>query len=164
MKAGLVSIPYTAGFLDGEGCVGLSIARGRGNLRLHVDIANTQRAVLSKLQERWGGSVSRLSRGSERRKKSYYLRVSGHGAVRLLQAVFPYLLVKRRQALLAFKWAKLERFASPGQGVRLPKALLRSRIALKRQMHVLNHRGPSGFRETRFAGGFVGGIKIGRVA
>lgn len=163
-----VSVVYTAGFLDGEGCIGFSMKRGAGTLYLHVDLANTNREVLRALQARWGGALCPSNRKrtaeSVRRKLGYYLRLGGREAVPMLRAVYPHLIVKRRQAALAFAWAEMERFGSRGQGVRMTARMLRQRLRLKRKMHELNHRGPRNFRETRWANGFVGGIQIGRAA
>lgn len=109
-----VSKSYAAGFFDGEGCVYLDRSRNaneRFYFRPRVVVSNTNREVLEKLQERWGGTITYRGQlrkdGSPRRFADRCRRQSwdswhlaGRFVYRFLQDIQPYLVVKQEQAAL----------------------------------------------------------------
>lgn len=135
-------VAYTAGFVDGEGCIGLRISKGRTDVRLDVSIANTNRQVLILLQKRWGGALHLMRKESVTRKRAWYLRISGYEALGLLKRIEPFMIVKRKQVELALTWETLPRFVSKGRGSKMSARMRTLRKKMAMQMALLNRRGP----------------------
>ncbi len=96
----MISAQYAAGFMDGEGCINVSSCRGTVFIR--VLIVNTNREVLELLQQRWGGNITANKRHKTNWKVSYTWRVSYAACLNFLQDVYPFLIVKKKQAEAAF--------------------------------------------------------------
>jgi hypothetical protein len=98
-------LAYMAGFFDGEGCINLARRDGRGNrYRIHISISNTNEWVLQWFHFNFGGSVCFEDRHSENPAWQNVWRwsiTSGRQALTFLQAISPYLVLKKPQALLA---------------------------------------------------------------
>lgn len=86
---------YTAGLLDGEGSIIMSAQR-----TLDVRIANTNRPVLDWLVSKYGGSICWRDRGDPRHKPSGEWVITCGKALPVLQAIAPYLKIKRKRAVL----------------------------------------------------------------
>jgi hypothetical protein len=103
-------IGWTAGVVDGEGCVGI-YSRGRDRpdeFRLHVTVANTDERMLVRLRELWGGRYdphSRRTKTNERQVWSW--TVHDRAAGRLLETVLPHLVIKKEQAEIALEFVSL---------------------------------------------------------
>ncbi len=93
---------YAAGIFDGEGCVHIApyLARGRPYHRLFLAVANTDFAVLDWLHFRWGGHVSK-TKCRPRCSPIRMWSLTEGGGKPFLEAVLPYLLIKKEQAELA---------------------------------------------------------------
>jgi len=94
---------YLAGFLDGEGYFGIMAHTrkdcGHGvNYICAIKVAQTDRNIISMLQEQFGGYVHhRKFVGNS--KDAYTWEVKNFTSVeKVLDYVFPYLIVKKRQA------------------------------------------------------------------
>jgi hypothetical protein len=102
---------YIAGFLDGEGEVGIhkmtepDMVRGCRH-RLEIAFTNTHKDVLLFIQSIYGGNISKKQLHSENHRQCYRLRIEGMTSIKLLRDVFPYLKIKRMQAEIAFQFAK----------------------------------------------------------
>lgn len=103
-----IEIAWAAGFLDGEGYVGLSRCRHKGNTYDHfqvlVDVAQKRPAPLHKLVSLFGGRVVQ--------RKNWYgtiftWRLYGARAGVCLGQVLPYLVSKRQQAELVLEYLAL---------------------------------------------------------
>lgn len=81
---------YTAGLIDGEGCIYSSSANP--GYRLNVRVSNTNRAVLDWLRDRFGGAIHVSANGVGS------WRAPRDGLEWLLRGVRSYLVVKRDQA------------------------------------------------------------------
>lgn len=131
-------IGYLAGLLDGEGCIRVTGAFDRIKSRsvshsLNVRVSNTSDALIAWLLREVGGSVNRLSmKGRER--PCYEWSLYGKNAVAFLEAVRPYLIVKRGQCDLALEFAALRRPA--GFGLTLDPTVVRRREELKERIHL----------------------------
>src|SRR5262245_42979427 len=106
-----ISKQYMAGFFDGEGCV--NIGRTRKNYFVRVLLVNTNLDILLVFQARYGGDTKELSGPKTRPKwkQSWCWRLNHIRAVRFLEDILPWLIVKEQQALTAIAWAE----ASPGK-------------------------------------------------
>jgi hypothetical protein len=88
---------YLAGYLDGEGCI-----RWQGN-RAYVSITNTYPHVLHLLVRRFKGSVRQIKNNNRKHRTVYRWEVRGRHAVRFLRMVRPYLIEKKRQAIIVIE-------------------------------------------------------------
>jgi hypothetical protein len=90
-------VAYTAGLLDGEGCIQLKPYAKRNAHGLEVEIAQKRPAVLEWVEYRFGGYVGHWKRVST-------WRIYGEKALNFLQQVHPYLIVKHAECELVLNW------------------------------------------------------------
>lgn len=106
---------YIAGFFDGEGMVCLSRqeTKGANGLRrnpsytLLVRIGQSSKPVMDWLLSKCGGgylSPKRVDSG----RGHWVLSLKSHRAMRLLETILPYLIVKKEQATHAIAFQKLQ--------------------------------------------------------
>jgi hypothetical protein len=99
------TLNYIAGFIDGEGCFGLSYM-GKGNIVPRISIANTNLEVLSWIKESVGFGAVAPRKG--RTKPCYEYYVQGFKRIPIfIKAFLPYLRVKKRDAELLLRWCEL---------------------------------------------------------
>lgn len=94
---------YIAGFIDGEGTISMHKRRKNGRLQFvwYLSIVNTDKEVLEYIKEAIGFGTIRIknmTNGHLGSKPCYGLYYSHNQAKKILQALYPYLKVKRRQA------------------------------------------------------------------
>lgn len=116
-------LAYVAGFVDGEGCIGI-YANGT-SLRLSVQIGQKDKSVLEYVQGVMGGSLSF--------KKYWTLAWFNAEASDMLKQIQPYLMLKRQQAELCIEFMSL----APGMGRRAPTHVQERRLALASQVKFL---------------------------
>lgn len=117
-------IIWIAGFIDGEGC--FNITRTRTTIHPRVLIVNTNLDSLKLIQGLYGGDItSRKVR--EKWKNFNSLRLQWRNAKKLISDIFPYLILKKKQAKLCLDCWKTKD--------------INERLIIKEQMHVLNKRG-----------------------
>jgi hypothetical protein len=103
---------YLAGFIDGEGSITLSLAKGYP--RTGFKISNTRRGVIDWIHANYGGSIYTCKRLSEPQKKECFIIQFNIGDSRdVLQRVIPYMKVKKEQAEILLAYSKLPRFNKP---------------------------------------------------
>lgn len=116
-------LAYTAGLIDGEGtisCYEVKNGQGRPFLRPEVAVAQGEKQieVLHWLEQNYGGRVHlqapRYLWGGFHRVG--YWRLNGTKAVELVSKLYPYLIVKREQALRLYpdprpKWIEDRKIA-----------------------------------------------------
>lgn len=102
---------YAAGLIDGEGCIRVAKSNRKrtngaeGRMMVYymtVQVNSTTKPLVDFLRERWGGSLTALA-GSEamNRKPKWHWQVSASIAAKLLEDVYPFLVVKKEQAMFA---------------------------------------------------------------
>ncbi len=101
---------YLAGLMDGEGHIGITLARFRpnGEYRTHVvivTIASTHLETLRWVRETWAHGTLVVRQQPKQRVPIGNLRWSSLAAVPVLQDVLPYLRIKAPQAKLALQFA-----------------------------------------------------------
>lgn len=105
VKATALDCAYAAGFIDGEGYIGINAALGR-RYSLMVTVCQLVPEPLEWLQARWGGHVT-VNAGSaahRRERPLFYWKTSARQSLELLQEVRPWLQVKATQADVAIAW------------------------------------------------------------
>ena len=96
----MISPQYVAGFLDGEGTIGL--AQKKSGFVLRVSIGNTHLGVLEAIQAEYGGNIY-YPKPIVGRLQMHEWRIAYKKALNFLEIVLPYLIVKRPQAELAIQ-------------------------------------------------------------
>jgi len=137
---------YAAGFIDGEGTIGVdikdSIAKS-GKLYTafgcFFQIVNTYEPIIRHLRNVFdSGKVSQRVPKSKKAKLQWYLDFRSYEIKTALEKVYPYLIVKRKQADLMFKFLEIK-------GARGDKDidpdLVRQRIDIALELQILNERG-----------------------
>mgnify|MGYP001611554297 CR=1 FL=1 len=104
---------YLAGLFDGEGHLGITLARprlaGRKDWRTHVlimTIANTHMDTMTWLQASWPKGTLVIRQQATGRIPVGYLRWTSAGARTVLLEILPYLRIKKPQALLALRFVE----------------------------------------------------------
>ena len=141
-------LAYWAGILDGEGCVTLNVktrsSRRGQTISPRIDIGNTYEPLMNKLarflRERYGCAA--LNRQTYTvgpvRKPIYRVTISGEKAVAFLEDLLPYLIVKRKQALIIIDFAQnAPRFCRTG----FTLAETKIRTSFVNRIRTLNRKG-----------------------
>lgn len=100
-----MQIGWTAGIIDGEGSIEVSITRVKHRptgYRIGVRVGNTNVKMLEALQSMWGGGITISRQNSKLGYRDFYVwTLLSLNAQALLVAVEPHLIVKRQQANIA---------------------------------------------------------------
>lgn len=91
---------YFAGYIDADGCVRFSSGTPR------IEVKSVFPWVLHQLQDRFGGSVTKINEEGER--SFYRWAISGQRAQMALIQLEPHLIVKRAQAALVIQACRME--------------------------------------------------------
>lgn len=135
-----ISFQYMAGMIDGEGCIGTTrTGRCRGTVG-RLTIANTDHQFLILLKSEFGGTLRLNDRGTKIGWRAYgSITWSNRQALLILEAVLPFLLIKKRQAELCIE-------------------LIRMRDAAKNERYEYRRRAPAGAPPT--LGSHPGGLVL----
>lgn len=101
-----LSMKYTAGFFDGEGCVSFIRTNSYKSLVLRIVITNTHPGILESLQLAFGGYVRRPCVRKQGWRATRYLYIGQRLSRNFLEEVIPFSRVKRRQIKLALLFLK----------------------------------------------------------
>lgn len=97
---------YAAGLLDGEGCLTLTKrSNGKGYAaRMDMGMSAKALAVLTAMQERFGGTLRQFRPATERWEAAWTWSLFGGDCIAFLERVLPHLVLKREQALVLLSW------------------------------------------------------------
>ena len=97
---------YLAGLFDGEGCVVINHLKNTSPSRfvLHVQITNIHLPVLLELKRIFGGQVANYQ--YKTRINIYTWVVRAQMAIRFLEKVYPYSVIKKEQIRLGIDFQK----------------------------------------------------------
>jgi len=108
-------LQYMAGFYDGEGYITLmesrpSKTRKNASFSVFLSVSNTHFDTMKWLQDAIGGKLycKKAENDSSRKLDLYILEHFGDEAVSVLKSIFPYLRVKKDQALVIFEFQKVK--------------------------------------------------------
>lgn len=133
------NLSYIAGFFDGEGCISTGRHRptsqretGQSYIRVKVSVSQRFPQILLYIRDYFGfGEVYEVKDGTQWR----YSCSSSQQTMSFLQALLPYLKVKRRQAELGIQLAdNIYRFTSESKcrnGISDDNRIIRDRLALE---------------------------------
>ena len=92
-------IGWTAGIIDGEGCLGLYTNGSGKKKRALLQVGNTDIRILNVLKKCWGGIVYECTRNDRpKSKRIWTYRLYGDKLLCLLIAIQPFLVSKERIA------------------------------------------------------------------
>lgn len=150
-------IIYIAGFLDGEGWIGLQKNPIRTNrwaytyYFVRIGVSNTNKAILEWLQSTTEKGYIRANLSNLKlpnRKPCWVWDVSGKDALEILKLIYPYLRIKRTvvKAILEFRemidTQKKERLSCKGKYKQpVPEEFNLKREKLYQKVRSLNKRG-----------------------
>ena len=108
----MIETSYAAGFIDGEGSIG--IYRSGNTLSLTIQISNCSKDALDLFASLFGGEVRKRPSSwhedkSPKWRPAYYWRLYGEKAANVIRHLSPYLREKKAQADLALEWQDLPR-------------------------------------------------------
>ena len=92
----MLSLPYVAGIVDGEGCI--SVAKRGPYITPTVQVANTDIGLLEIFYNQFGGNIDRNRESRPNRKPCHCWRLAGRAAKTFVQQIRPWLLIKGPQA------------------------------------------------------------------
>ena len=92
-------LSYTAGIIDGEGCIGVHRGgkhpSGTSRHRVRIIVGNTDKRLVIFLKDNFGGSIAKRNvRGN--RKPAYAWELSANKAKNFLDEILPYLFFVTR--------------------------------------------------------------------
>lgn len=96
-------LAWAAGFIDGEGHIGINMAGD--STQMAVSVSNTDLRSIKRFAELFGGKLHYTTPGTGGKRPVHYWRAAGHGAAGVLRQVYPYLVIKKEQADVAFDYA-----------------------------------------------------------
>lgn len=136
---------YAAGLIDGEGCIRIC---HRFQKRTHVSeqfwmsvqVNATSSDMIDYLHSRWGGSKAELDSSQPNRRRIYRWVITSKQAAQFLEDIYPFLVVKKEQAMFARSFQVLSRRWGRHGGGR-PIAILGFQRSVFEKMKELNKRG-----------------------
>ncbi len=132
---------YLAGIIDGEGSVGVFTRNGNKKwVRPHLQIVNNNFDLLNWLQKRIKfGSIYIRKDKRKNRKRGWNWRVACNNAIIVLKEVFPYLIVKKKNAeILLSLWGYENIFNRISS--KIPFEIQKIREEVFDEIKVLNYR------------------------
>lgn len=126
-------LAYIAGLFDGEGCISID-----GELKLRVCIMNTNSDIIYWVKEIFGGHTYLKPKNQAQNKDNYEWKVTGNKAVKVIRTLFPYLRIKKEEAIIALRFGKTlkplgQQYRPIPPHIRLERIWLRNSLKLLRK-------------------------------
>jgi hypothetical protein len=136
---------YMAGIVDGEGSIQIRCHGTKGGKTGHigqytliVQVVNTSKPLIDWLVENWGGATAYTPEKSElNRKAKWSWSVTANNALRVLDEVYEFLVIKRTQCKLG---RRFQRYAQR-TGRERTERITRLHHRFFSEMRILNKRG-----------------------
>jgi len=148
----MLSPQYIAGLFDGEGSIHIekNLAkpgskiwrRGYRNncYRLVVAIVNRNLRVLRMLKEEFGGTIMIHKSGfSKKSLPAYQWRITDNRALKFLETIKPYVIIKEPQVKLGITFQKHKNSWKEQRTYQLSAEELNARERMRQKMHLLNN-------------------------
>jgi hypothetical protein len=99
---------YVAGIIDGEGHIAITRDKARNGFQLRIQVRTTSRALSEWLSETTGcGSTREMSDKRGNRMPCHEWRVFTNQALRILELIQPYIVMKRELVAIAIEFQRL---------------------------------------------------------
>lgn len=129
-------LAYLAALVDGEGYICIRKVQKK-NYQLLVAISNTCPTPLNLVHQLFNGSLSLRKRSLEKnsnRRDIWQYQIVSQQAKRFIEAIYPYMLIKQKQAKLALEFMTKEYWFNPTK-----------QLIIREKMQILNKRGKNGY-------------------
>jgi hypothetical protein len=144
---------YTAGLIDGEGCVTLYCRGGRGGVGFRqgqfvclVYVNSTTKSMIDWLSSRWGGTVCYVPEKPDmNRKAQWRWQLQSNAVLRMLDEIMEFMVVKRPQAKLIRRFQRYLQISGRKRTDKVDRVQTRFWVEVRR----LNHRGVRPFIEPQ---------------
>ena len=109
---------WLAGFIDGEGCIGIYKHTYSHNPQIMLQISNTYKIVLDYILVNLGvGSICGAEKSNPKNKDAWKYSVYSGSVIEICKKCLPYLKVKHLQAELVIEfWSKYVPYLKQKQG------------------------------------------------
>ena len=112
MSYGPSFLAWAAGFFDGEGSVFVEISKNKNTRRrvrnlLTASVTQTSTPCLNLFKEHFGGNITPITKNRRSHMNNsvcYVWRVRSKDAIAFLEAIAPYVVVKKEQVELALQY------------------------------------------------------------
>ena len=135
-------LAYWAGIVDGEGTINISRDK-KNRFRVRLTISNTSLELVELAHlEFQVGSICHENQKPGHWKIGHKWEVNYISAYNIIRLIYPFLIIKKKQAELAmlFYERKFNRLPGGGHGIMTTEEI-EWRESLKQQMHLLNKKG-----------------------
>jgi hypothetical protein len=135
-----------AAYIDGEGCIRIAGVKGKQEwsrrvLYLEVTVANTFAGLSEWLKVTFGGSIWTGNKNHAKWKPVFMWVVGSRHAALVLERCYPYMIVKREQALVGMAFQATIRTVRKGQPRQRDQEDLQQQYVFRDQLSQLNGRG-----------------------
>ena len=132
---------YLAGFVDGEGSIGITSMRKGQQFVPFLSIGNTNQQILKDIRDFLAiGYVTNGYNSKRNAKTIYHYKLEGRSLLPVLLSLTPLLVVKKQQAVLVTKWIA-QRIATPRSKRRGNGRYTDEDHAIRFAVQALNKRG-----------------------
>lgn len=131
---------YMAGLIDADGCIQAPRGGGKNShWRIEVHLIQKELNIIDNLWYLFGGSVNVVSRKHQSGIKHYYRwQITGPKCKYFLIGIEPYLILKKKQALLGIELGSLIREKKAGYIRNLPLEIIERREQIAKKIKSLN--------------------------
>lgn len=148
-----ISPKYLAASIDADGCI--LIEKTGKQIKFRINISSTDFNTLNSLKNTFSGNIYSNTNKNGRNKTCYTLVFTDNTCKKVLDIIYPHLILKKAQADLVYKLIDLKNlpkneryfFSTEGRKVGAAKVLrpeiYGKELALKEEMHILNKLGPN---------------------
>lgn len=100
---------YAAGLIDGEGYIGIikDNSNHSYNIRVQISMSDKGKFALERMKDKYGGSISKDNKATNRVRQAYGWTVTGRKAVELLRIIQPDSMVKKEVINIALRYWNL---------------------------------------------------------
>ena len=100
---------YAAGLIDGEGYIGIikDNSNRSYNIRVQISMSDKGKFALERMKDKYGGSISKDNKATNRVRQAYGWTVTGRKAVELLRIIQPDSMVKKEVINIALRYWNL---------------------------------------------------------
>jgi len=137
---------FLAGLIEGDGSIMLKAHKDPRKQRgvtfgMYVKVSNTKKELLDFLKENFGGCVSKGWQPKGKGRNAIYdWSIGSEDAQVLLLQLYPYLIIKKKQAKLAVKFQTILS-AARRAGIGDSQEEYNKKVQMVKEMHKLNAKG-----------------------
>jgi len=133
-------LAYAAGIIDGEGCLRVTRHKDCNQFNTYVYVTNTDPRLINWLHNSWGGTIN-ISQHKSTWKPSLSWRLIGKEAIQFIEAVYPFLRLKKAQADILLSLWELKKSFRIRSGRQSPNKYVERAGVLFEATAILNKRG-----------------------